>query len=153
MEGKKHSEETRKKCQKLNKERNIQCVIKLELKEWGSPSVRIEVKNIITDEIKIYESISQAAEARNIRQSTISSYLRRGQNSPASRLHPQGEAATLLRFLFFSFLFEINFEMLIETKIRSPGSAPFGLAQVLGLGERNKKKFYFFFIKETTILF
>ena len=29
MEGKKHSEETRKKCQKLNKEKNTQCLIKL----------------------------------------------------------------------------------------------------------------------------
>ena len=47
----------------------------------GSTPVKLEVKDIITNETKVYESISEAAAVLGIRQSTISAYLKRGQKS------------------------------------------------------------------------
>lgn len=82
MEGKKHSEETRKKMSIAKQGEKHPIFNKTRVEKVGSPYVKLEVKNIITNEIQIYESISEAAAVLGIRQSTISAYLKRGQKSP-----------------------------------------------------------------------
>lgn len=47
----------------------------------GSPSQRIEVKDLLTNKSTIYDSISATAAALGIKQSTISSYFRINQKS------------------------------------------------------------------------
>ena len=55
---------------------------KVRIEKVGSPPVKLEVQNILTNEIKIYESISEAAKVLGIRQSAISLYISRKQKSP-----------------------------------------------------------------------
>ena len=40
---------------------------KVRIEKVGSPPVKLEVQNILTNEIKIYESIGEAAKALGIR--------------------------------------------------------------------------------------
>jgi hypothetical protein len=51
------------------------------MEKLGSPPIRIEIKDILTNERTIYDSISAAAAALGIKQSTISSYFHRNQKS------------------------------------------------------------------------
>jgi group I intron endonuclease len=82
MTGKKHSEDTKKRMSIAKQGKNHPMFNKVRIEKVGSPSVKLEVQNIITNEIKIYESISEAAKDLGIRQSAISLYIKRKQNSP-----------------------------------------------------------------------
>lgn len=82
MAGKMHSENTKKKMSISKKGKNHPLFNKVRIEKVGSPAVKLEVKDIFTNKIKIYESISEAAKALNIRQSAISLYLKRNQKSP-----------------------------------------------------------------------
>ena len=77
MFGKKHSDETRKKIseQKLGKP-------KPRSEGAGKPSQKIEVIDIQNHITTIYDSISAAALALDIKQSLISMYFHRNQKSP-----------------------------------------------------------------------
>jgi len=82
MTGKMHSESTRKKMSEAKQGKNHPMFGKLRTEKVGSPPVKIEVKDIFTNDIKVYESISTAGAALGIKQSTISIYLSRNQKSP-----------------------------------------------------------------------
>ena len=86
MAGKKHSENTIKKMSVAKQGKNHPMFNKGRIERVGSPLtppglVKLEVKDILTNEIKIYESISEAAKALDIRQSAISLYLKGNQKS------------------------------------------------------------------------
>jgi len=82
MAGKKHSEDTKKIMSIAKQGKNHPMFNKVRIEKVGSPPVKLEVQNILTNEIKIYESISEAAKVLGIRQSAISLYISRKQKSP-----------------------------------------------------------------------
>ena len=86
MAGKKHSEDTKKIMSIAKQGKNHPMFNKVRIEKVGSPPVKLEVQNILTNEgappSKIYESISEAAKALGIRQSAISVYISRKQKSP-----------------------------------------------------------------------
>ena len=82
MEGKKHSEETLIKMSDAKKRENHPIYGKVRPFIAGSPAQDIIVKNVLTNKSTTYTSISEAAAALGIKQSTISSYLSRNQQTP-----------------------------------------------------------------------
>jgi len=82
MEGKKHSEETLIKMSEGKKGVNHIMYGKVRSFVTGSPAQNIIVKNVLTNKSTLYTSISEAAAALDIKQSTISSCLSRNQQTP-----------------------------------------------------------------------
>jgi hypothetical protein len=82
MDGKKHSEETLIKMSDAKKGKNHPIYGKIRPSIAGSPAQNIIVKNVLTNKSTTYTSISEAAAALDIKQSTISSYLSRNQQTP-----------------------------------------------------------------------
>ena len=81
MEGKKHTNHTKKKMSLAKQGNKHPMFNKIRTEKVGSPAVKLEVKNVLTNETIIYNSISEGAQALGIRQSAISLYLKRDQKS------------------------------------------------------------------------
>jgi group I intron endonuclease len=81
MLGKKHSETTLQKMSEAKQGKNHPMYGKARAAGAGSSPLRIAVLDLLTNETTIYDSMSAAALALEIKQSTISSYLRRNQKS------------------------------------------------------------------------
>jgi len=81
MYGKKreHSEETRAKQSAANKGENNPMFGKARAVGAGSPSQKIKVLDLLTNESKEYDSISAAGKPLGIKSTTISNYLSRNQ--------------------------------------------------------------------------
>jgi len=82
MKDKKHTENTLIKMSEAKKGKKHFLYGKVRRFIAGSPTIEIIVKNVLCNNCTTYSSITEAATALGIKQSTISSYLSRNQQSP-----------------------------------------------------------------------
>jgi group I intron endonuclease len=85
--GRKHSDKTRANLSDLNKGENNPMYGKARSKEAGKPAHKIEVFDKETNKYSVFDSVSAAARALNIRQTSISRFLAKNQQAPFRNIY------------------------------------------------------------------